>query len=51
MSKFFMSISSVDVHVPRIGGGFGGKIEYPNKVASAVAVAANALSRYQVNAF
>eukprot|EP00112_Aurelia_sp_Birch-Aquarium-sp1_P026163 Seg91.7 transcript_id=Seg91.7/GoldUCD/mRNA.D3Y31 product="Xanthine dehydrogenase" protein_id=Seg91.7/GoldUCD/D3Y31 len=40
-----INASSVDVHVPRIGGGFGGKIEYPNKIASAVAVAASALNR------
>eukprot|EP00795_Rhopilema_esculentum_P002081 gene2081-17651_t len=40
-----MKASSIDVHVPRIGGGFGGKFEYPAKIASAVAVAAHSLNR------
>jgi len=37
--------SSIEVTVPRLGGAFGGKIEYPSGIASAVAVAANALNR------
>ncbi|XP_065067041.1 uncharacterized protein LOC135692714 isoform X3 [Rhopilema esculentum] len=40
-----MKASSIDIHVPRLGGGFGGKIEYPSKIASAVAVAAHTLDR------
>ena len=31
--------------MPRLGGAFGGKIEYPSGIASAVAVAANSLNR------
>ncbi len=37
---------SVDVKVTRIGGGFGGKYQYPPLVAAATAVAAKALDRY-----
>eukprot|EP00794_Sanderia_malayensis_P005903 gene5903-6588_t len=40
-----INASSVDVQIPRIGGGFGGKISYPSQFAAALAIASNALDR------
>src|SRR5436190_4289941 len=37
--------NSIDIHVPPVGGGFGGKTEPAQFVAAAAAVAAKALKR------
>jgi len=41
-----INTASVDVQVTRIGGGFGGKYQYPPLIAAAAATAARSLDRY-----
>ena len=42
----YLFFGSVDVQVTRVGGAFGGKYQYPPKIAAACAVAAQKLDRY-----